>query len=47
MEPGVGRELFTSADHDMLQVSESVPADHEVRALILAAVMCIDFVLKE
>ena len=41
------KELFTSADNDVLQISESVPADSMVRQLILAAVMCIDMVLKE
>lgn len=44
---GLGKELFTSADNYMLVVSEQVPADNPVRQLILAAVMCIDLVLKE
>jgi len=44
---GLGKELFTSADNYMLEVSDSVPPDHPVRQLILAAVMCIDLVLKE
>jgi len=44
---GIGKELFTSADNYVLQISESVPADNVVRQLILAAVMCIDMVLKE
>jgi uncharacterized protein YxjI len=44
---GIGKELFTSADNYMLKISDSVPADHPVRQLILAAVMCIDMVLKE
>ena len=44
---GLGKELFTSADNYVLQISDSVPFDHPVRQLILAAVMCIDFVLKE
>lgn len=44
---GVGKELFTSADNYILQITESVPADHRIRELILAAVMCIDMVLKE
>lgn len=44
---GIGKELFTSADNYMLQISESVPADNVARQLILAAVMCIDMVLKE
>lgn len=44
---GFGKEFFTSADNYMLQISPEVPADHPLRQLILAAVMCIDFVLKE
>lgn len=44
---GLGKELFTSADNYILQISSEVPADHRLRELILAAVMCIDLVLKE
>ena len=44
---GIGRELFTSADNYMLQITERVAEDDKVRALILAAVLCIDMVLKE
>ena len=44
---GLGKELFTSADNYALEISESVPKDHVARKLILAAVMCIDLVLKE
>ncbi len=44
---GLGKELFTSADNYVLSISESVPRDAPVRPLILAAVMCIDMVLKE
>jgi uncharacterized protein YxjI len=44
---GIGQELFTSADNYVLEISEDVPADHVARQLILAAVMCIDMVLKE
>jgi len=44
---GLGKELFTSADNYVLQISDSVPPDNPVRKLILAAVMCIDLVLKE
>lgn len=44
---GLGKELFTSADNYVLEISESVPADSPIRQLILAAVMCIDMVLKE
>lgn len=44
---GIGKELFTSADNYVLEISESVPKDHIARQLILAGVMCIDMVLKE
>jgi len=44
---GLGKELFTTADNYVLAISPSVPADSSVRTLILAAVMCIDMVLKE
>ena len=44
---GMGKELFTSADNYILQIDDSVPADNPVRILILAAVLCIDMVLKE
>jgi uncharacterized protein YxjI len=44
---GLGKEMFTSADNYVLQISNDVPADHPLRQLILAAVMCIDLVLKE
>ena len=44
---GLGKELFTTADNYVLNISEQVPRDSEVRQLILAAVLCIDMVLKE
>ena len=44
---GAGKELFTSADNYILEISEEVPPDSKLRRLILAAVMCIDMVLKE
>jgi uncharacterized protein YxjI len=44
---GLGKELFTSADNYVLSISDQVPPDQPVRQLILAAVMCIDLVLKE
>ncbi len=44
---GIGKELFTSADNYVLKISADVPDNHPVRKLILAAVMCIDMVLKE
>ena len=44
---GLGKELFTSADNYILQISDAVPPDSSLRQLIMAAVMCIDMVLKE
>ncbi len=44
---GLGKELFTSADNYVLDIFDSVPADSDIRKLILAAVMCIDMVFKE
>lgn len=44
---GTGKELFTSADNYVLEIFPSVKPDSRVRVLILAAVMCIDMVLKE
>lgn len=44
---GLGKELFTSADNYMLSVNDQVSAENQVRILIVAAVMCIDMVLKE
>ena len=44
---GLGKELFTSADNYVLEISDSVPPDNPIRQLIMAAVMCIDMVLKE
>lgn len=44
---GLGKELFTTADNYMLQISEEVPPDNPLRILILASVLCIDMVLKE
>lgn len=44
---GIKKELFTSADNYVLQISEEVPPNQPARQLILAAVLCIDMVLKE
>ena len=44
---GFGKELFTTADNYMLEIKEEVKPDHPIRILIIAAVMCIDMVLKE
>jgi len=44
---GLGKEMFTSADTYVLEISDDVPPDQPVRLLILAAVVCIDMVIKE
>jgi uncharacterized protein YxjI len=44
---GIGKEMFTSADNYMLEIDDKVKNDSPIRLLILAAVMCIDMVLKE
>ncbi len=44
---GLGKEMFTSADNYMLEIAEHVEPNNPLRQLILAAVMCIDLVLKE
>ncbi len=44
---GIGKELFTSADNYMVEISNEVPENNALRTLILAAVLCIDMVLKE
>ncbi len=44
---GLGRELFTSADNYILEISDDIPPENPIRLLIMAAVFCIDMVLKE
>jgi uncharacterized protein YxjI len=44
---GMGKEFFTSADNYILKISPEVPPDSKLRQLIMAAVLCIDMVLKE
>lgn len=44
---GLGKELFTSADNYVLDISPRVAQNDPVRSLILASVLCIDMVLKE
>jgi len=44
---GIGKELFTTADNYILEIADDVPPDSPARQLIMAAVMCIDMVLKE
>lgn len=44
---GLSREIFTTADTYALEIRDAVPPDSPLRQLILAAVMCVDMVLKE
>lgn len=44
---GFAKEMFTTADNYMIQISDKVPAESPLRPLIIAAAMCIDLVLKE
>lgn len=44
---GFGKEFFTSADNYVLKIEDTVPKNNNLRILIMAAVMCIDMVLKE
>jgi uncharacterized protein YxjI len=44
---GIGKEMVTTADNYVLEISEDLPPESQTRKLILAAVMCIDMVLKE
>ena len=44
---GMAKELFTTADTYVVSISEDVTPDNPIRILILAAVLCIDMVLKE
>lgn len=44
---GIGKELLTTADNYVLNYSAYLKPDSELKRLILAAVMCIDMVLKE
>ncbi len=44
---GLGKELFTSADNYVLDIKNIVKPEDPSRQLLLAAVLCIDMVLKE
>ena len=44
---GIGKEMFTSADNYILEIKNKVEKDSPLRLLILAAVICIDMVIKE
>lgn len=44
---GMLKEMFSSADNYLLTINPELNSDNPVRMLILAAVVCIDMVLKE
>lgn len=44
---GIGKEFFTSADNYILEISNDVPQNDDVRKLILSSVICIDMVYNE
>ena len=44
---GIGKELLTSADNYVLEIDPQLAPNDPARKLILAAVLCIDLVLKE
>ncbi|MEY3845445.1 MAG: hypothetical protein RL293_1867, partial [Bacteroidota bacterium] len=44
---GIGKEFFTSADNYVLSINDNVQKDDPTRILMLAAVLSIDFLLKE
>ena len=44
---GIGKEFLTTADNYVLNIDRTVDKESDVKRLILAAVMCIDMVLKE
>lgn len=43
---GIGQEFFTTADNYVISLSENVAPNSDLKKLMLAAVMCIDMVLK-
>jgi len=44
---GIGKEFFTSADNYILEISNDVPQNDDVRKLILSSVICIDMIYNE
>jgi uncharacterized protein YxjI len=43
---GIGKELFTTADNYILVINDVVNPNEPIRKLMLSAVLCIDFLLK-
>lgn len=44
---GIGKELFTSADNYIIEISDRIQPGNPIRSLILGAMVTIDMVLKE
>ncbi|WP_046244357.1 phospholipid scramblase-related protein [Hymenobacter terrenus] len=44
---GLGKELFTSADNYVISIEPTVAANDSIRAMIVAAALCIDMVFAE
>jgi uncharacterized protein YxjI len=44
---GLAKELFTTADNYVLEIYPEVPQEYYIRALMVAAVLCVDFAFKE
>jgi uncharacterized protein YxjI len=44
---GFAKELFTTADNYVLEIYPSTPENVSIRAMMLATVLCVDFVFKE
>ena len=44
---GIGKEFFSTADNYVVSIDPTLPAQDDVRLLIVAAALCIDKVLKE
>lgn len=44
---GLAKEMFTTADNYILELYASTPPNPSIRALMLAAVLCVDFAFKE
>lgn len=43
---GLSKELFTSADHYLVEIEDVVPPDETLRQLILASAICVGLTLK-
>jgi len=43
---GLKKELFTGADHYLLEIEDAVPQDGVIRRLLLASAICIGMVIK-